>query len=96
MDLIGLALDLARRIPRVVPEPRVVTIRVEDQRALPELPLEAVGIELGRRRIEQGFVVIEARLADMPGGDHEEGYRGGNDDGSSKGGGEACRHPDHL
>jgi hypothetical protein len=43
-----------------------------------------VGIELGRWWVEQGFVVIEARQVDMPRGDHEEGRRGSNDDGSSK------------
>jgi len=41
-----------------------------------------VGIELGRWWVEQGFVVIEARQVDMPRGDHEEGRRGSNDDGT--------------
>lgn len=55
-----------------------------------------VGIELGRWWVEQGFVVIEARQVDMPRGDHEEGRRGSNDDGSSKSRRKAGRHPDHL
>src|SRR5262249_2586353 len=41
-----------------------------------------VAIELGRWWVEQGFVVIEARQVDMPRGDHEEGRRGSNDDGT--------------
>jgi hypothetical protein len=41
------ALDRPRRMPPVVPDPVVVAVRVEDDRPLPVLLLQAVGIELG-------------------------------------------------
>src|SRR5262249_10345878 len=41
------ALDRPRRVTRVVPNPVVVAIGVEDDRPLPVLLLQAVGVELG-------------------------------------------------
>jgi RNase P/RNase MRP subunit p29 len=40
------ALDRAGRIVRVVPQPMVVAVGIEDQRALTELLLQAIGVEL--------------------------------------------------
>ena len=41
------ATDLAGRIARVVPNPVLVAIGIEDHRPLAKAPLEKVGIELG-------------------------------------------------
>ena len=41
------ALHGSRRIKRVIPQPMVVTVRVEDHRALAKLPLQPIGIEFG-------------------------------------------------
>jgi hypothetical protein len=46
----------ARRIARVVPEPVLVAVGVEDHRPLAELPLQAVGVELG-------LLLSDARVA---------------------------------
>ena len=47
LGLLVEALHRARRVARVVPEPVLVAVGVEDQRALAELALQAVGVELG-------------------------------------------------
>ncbi len=41
------ALHRPRWIERIIPQPMLVTVGVEDHRALAKLPLQAVGIELG-------------------------------------------------
>src|SRR5450759_4687405 len=47
LGLLVEALNCARRVVCVVPEPVLVSVGVEDERALTELPLETVGVELG-------------------------------------------------
>jgi len=50
------ALYRARRVVGVVPQPVLVAVGVEDQRPLAELPLQAIGVELG-------LLLADARIA---------------------------------